>query len=260
MAGSPLVLVTGSGGRIGQAVVRELKARGRPVRGFDLAPTPGLDDFVVGDTTDAETVRRATEGAGAVVHLAATPDDDDFLTRLLPNNIVGGYQVLEAARLAGVRRLVLASSGQVVWWQRMSGPWPIGVDVPPTPRSWYAATKLFLEAAGRALAEGHGLSVIAARLGWCPRTRAHAEELGRTDWGPDVYLSPGDAGRFFACAVEAPAELRFAVVYAMSRPLRQAQYDQGPAKELLGYEPRDAWPQGAEEILGLGEGWAGAVE
>jgi hypothetical protein len=206
----------------------------------------------VGDLSDAAAVRRAAEGAWALIHLAATPDDDDFLTQLLPNNIVGVYHLLEAARLAGVRRLVLASSGQVVWWQRFTGPLPIGADVQPTPRGWYAATKLFAEAAGRALAEAHHRSVIAVRLGWCPRTPEHVEELKRTDWGQDVYLSGGDAGRFFACAVEAPLDLRFAVVYACSRPVRSEVYDMRPAKDLLGYEARDTWPQGVEEIVPRG--------
>jgi nucleoside-diphosphate-sugar epimerase len=151
-----------------------------------------------------------------------------------------------------VRRVVLASSGQVVWWQRFTGPLPIRVDVQPTPRAWYAAAKVFLEAAGRAYAEGHGLSVIAVRLGWCPRTREHVEELRQTDWGPDVYLSPADAGRFFACAALAGADIRFAVVYACSRPVREEVYDLRPAKELLGYEPRDTWPQGVDEIVGGG--------
>jgi nucleoside-diphosphate-sugar epimerase len=249
MARKASVLVTGSAGRIGQAVVRELKARGHAVRGFDLVPTPSADDAVVGDITDAATVRRAMDGVAALVHLAATPDDDDFLTKLLPNNVTGAYHVLEAARVAGVRRLVLASSGQVVWWQRFTGPLPIGADAQPTPRGWYAATKLFQEAAGRAFAESHGMSVIAARLGWCPRSREHAEELARTDWGQDVYLSPPDAGRFFACAVEAPADIRFAVVYAISRPVRVEVYDAKPAKELLGFEAEHTWPQGIEEIL-----------
>src|SRR5215467_4377298 len=118
MSGAQTVLVTGSAGRVGRAVVRELKARGRRVRGFDLAPTPGADEAVVGDLADGDAVRRAAAGAGAVVHLAATPDDADFLSELLPNNVVGVYHVFEAARQAGVRRLVLASSGQVVWHQR----------------------------------------------------------------------------------------------------------------------------------------------
>src|SRR5262249_21621773 len=131
---SNLVLVTGSAGRIGRAVVAELLARGQAVRGFDVVPTPGLRDSVVGDITDPSAVHRAVQGAAAVVHLAATPDDDDFLTKLVPNNIVGVYHVLESARAAGVRRLVLASSGQVVWWQRFRGPVPGTAGVPPTPR------------------------------------------------------------------------------------------------------------------------------
>jgi nucleoside-diphosphate-sugar epimerase len=247
MPGTPLVLVTGSAGRIGRAVVRELQARGRPVRGFDRVPSPGLDDAVVGDLTDAGAVGRAVAGAGTVIHLAATPDDDDFLTQLLPNNLVGPYHVLEEARRAGVGRLVLASSGQVTWWQRERGPWPIRADDPPTPRSWYAAAKLFVEAAGRAYAEGHGLGVIVARLGWCPRTAAHARELEATPWGPDVYLSPADAGRFFACAADAPASVTFAIVYATSRPAGRALYDLQPARDLLGFEPRDQWPAGSDE-------------
>jgi nucleoside-diphosphate-sugar epimerase len=248
MAETSPVLVTGSAGRIGQAVVRELSARGRRVRGYDRVPTPCAAEHVVGDLLDAEALHAAARGAEALVHLAATPDDDDFLTQLLPNNVIGVYHVLEAARQAGVRRLVLASSGQVVWWQRIRGPLPVRADDPPTPRYWYAATKVFLEAAGQAYAESHGLSVVVVRLGWCPRTPEHVRELAATDWGPDVYLSPGDAGRFFACAVEAP-DVRFTVVYASSRPARTEMYDLGPAREL-GFEPRDTWPEGVEVVTG----------
>jgi uronate dehydrogenase len=241
MARTPLVLVTGSAGRIGQAVVQELQARSQPVRGFDRLPTPGLADAVVGDLTDAAAIGRAAQGVGTIIHLAATPDDDDFLTQLLPNNIVGSYHVLEAARQAGVGRVVLASSGQVNWWQRARGPLPIRATDPPSPRSWYAATKLFVEAAAYGLSQSYNLSVIVARLGWCPRTEEHARELDATPWAPDVYLSPRDAGRFFACAVAAPDDIRYAVVYATSRPVRQTLYDLGPARDLLGYEPKDQW-------------------
>jgi nucleoside-diphosphate-sugar epimerase len=246
MASARTVLVTGSAGRIGRAAVRELKARGHTVRGFDLAPSPGVDADFVGSVTDGEALALAAAGADALVHLAATPDDDDFLTKLLPNNVVGVYHALEAARRGGVRRVVLASSGQVVWWQRFTGPLPIRADALPTPRGWYAAAKVFAEAAGSVYATAHGLEVVAVRLGWCPRDRAHVEELSRTDWGPDVYLSPGDAGRFFACTVEATAVPGFAVVYACSRPVRELVYDPAPARELVGYEPQDTWPERAE--------------
>jgi nucleoside-diphosphate-sugar epimerase len=232
---SKLILVTGSAGSIGQAVVRELQSRGLPVRGFDLVPTPGLDDCMVGDITDADVVSQAMQQAEIVVHLAAIPDDDDFLTKLLPNNIIGVYQVFEAARKAGVKRLILGSSGQVVWWQRFTGPLPIAIDAQPTPRAWYAVGKVFLEGAGRAFADSYGMTVIAARLGWCPRTKEHAEELARTEWGPDVYLSPGDAGRFFACAVQSPIKPGFHVVYACSKAVNEQVYDMAAAKDLLGF-------------------------
>jgi nucleoside-diphosphate-sugar epimerase len=248
MAGG-LVLVTGSSGRIGRAVVAELQARKRTVRGFDRVATPGLADMVVGTLTTEADIAKAVRGAEAVVHLAATPDDDDFLREIVPNNIIGVHHVLEHAQQAGVKQLVLASSGQVTWYDRARGPWPIGTNVQPTPRYWYAAAKVFLEAAGRAFAEKFGQSVIAVRLGWCPRTKEQVEEIRASDWAQDVYLSPGDAGRFFAAAVEAPASISYEVVYATSRPLRQEYMDLQPARRLLGWEPRESWPQGIEVVL-----------
>src|SRR5207244_3907407 len=106
--------------------------------------------------------------------------------------VVGVYHVFAAAREAGVRRMILASSGQVVWYERFRGPYPIRVDTPPTPRYWYAACKLFVEGAGRAFAEAHGMSVLAVRLGWCPRTAEQEREIAESAWAQDVYLSPGD--------------------------------------------------------------------
>ena len=244
------VLVVGSAGRIGRAVVAELQRRKMPVRGFDIVRTPGVGDCVVGDITIAEDLKRASYGAGTLIHLAATPDDDDFLSKLLPNNIVGVYHVMEAARLAGVRRLILASSGQVNWWQRTEGSLPVRVEDPPSPRYWYAATKMFLEAIGRGYAETHGMSVIAVRLGWCPRTPEQVREIAASAWAQDVYLSPGDAGRFFACAAGAETDIRFAIVYASSRPVLRVHFDLEPARKLVGFVPQETWPQGTEIVGG----------
>lgn len=244
-----LILVTGSSGRIGRAVVQELQARGQTVRGFDRVATPGLADMVVGTLTSEADVARAVHEVHTVIHLGATPDDGDFLAEIVPNNIVGVYHIFEQAQCAGVKRLIVASSGQVVWYQRLTGPFPIDATVQPTPRYWYAAAKMFLEGAGRSFAEKFGIEVIAVRLGWCPRTPAQVEEIRAEPWAQDVYLSPNDAGRFFACAVEATLAQKFTVVYATSKPKRML-YDLDTCKRLVGFEPNESWPQGIEIVLG----------
>ena len=247
--GSPIsILVTGSSGRVGRAACAELLRRGHRVRGFDLTATPGVEDCIVADLGDRAALDRAMAGIGCLIHLAATPDDAPFLTELLPNNLAGLYHVMESARAAGVRRIVLASSGQVNWWQQRDGPFPIRAEDPVSPKYWYAATKMFMEAIGRGYVEFHGISVIVARLGWCPRTRAQVEEIAASELYRNIYFSPGDVGRFFACAAEAPEEVRHAVVYGASRPLTRDRFDMSPAKALLGYEPRESWPQGTELI------------
>jgi nucleoside-diphosphate-sugar epimerase len=248
MGKSISVLVTGSSGRIGRATVAELLRRGHTVRGFDLTPTPGLRDCVISNLQDRAALDRAVEKMDCVIHLAATPDDADFLESLLPNNVTGLFHVMEAARCAGVKRMVLASSGQVNWWQQSSGPFPIRPTDPPSPKAWYAATKMFMESAGRTYSEMHGMSVIVARLGWCPRTHEQVAEIAGSELFRDVYFSPGDAGRFFACAVEAPPEVRHAVVYATSRAPVQARFDLTSAEQLLGYVPQESWPQGSVDF------------
>jgi nucleoside-diphosphate-sugar epimerase len=236
------VLVTGAAGRIGRAVCAELLARGHRVRGLDRVPSPGLRDAVVGDVANPDDLARAVAGMDTVVHLAATPDEADFLTSLLPNNVVGLYHVLEAARTARLARVVLVSSGQL--YRGHAGPLPITPATPTSPRNWYALTKVLTEAAGQVYAHAHGLGVVVVRPGWVPRDPAHAAELAASAHGKDSYLSPGDAGRGFAAAVEAKGLPRYTVVHVTSRPLGAPRYDLGPARALLGYEPRDQWPEG----------------
>jgi uronate dehydrogenase len=256
------VLVTGSAGRIGRAAVAAIAARGHTVVGLDIRPSTGLPParVFVGSLLEQDKLSAAIEGADCLVHLGATPDDavyprpaspedvDNFEDELVPNNIVGAYRVMEAARKAGVKKIVLASSGQVIVGHRKAGNIPVRADVSYAPRYLYACTKVFLEQLGQVYAAHHGMKVIAVRLGWCPRNSGQVEELTANPDDQDVYLSPTDAGRFFACAVDAPLDRlpRFAPVYVTSRPLNRERYDHGPARNLVGFEPQENWPTDAD--------------
>jgi uronate dehydrogenase len=246
---SKRILLTGSSGRVGRGVTAELLRRGHDVRGFDLVPTPGLADMVVGTLADRAAIDRAMQGRDTLIHLAATPDDDEFESKILPNNLLGLHHVMESARAAGVRRMILASTTQLHWFGRTRDPLPITEETPITPRYWYGASKAFLEGAGKAFSASFGIEVLAIRIGWCPRTKEQVQEILAMDWAPDVYLSPADAGRFFALAAESSKAFAYEVFFCTGKPTKKAIYDGTKAKQWLGYEPQDAWPIGAEDLL-----------
>ncbi|GIV79221.1 MAG: hypothetical protein KatS3mg050_3615 [Litorilinea sp.] len=215
------VLVTGSTGAIGQPVCQRLLERGHHVRGFARRPTPGLDDYVVGDLSDREAVRRAVEGMETVIHLGAYPNDADFLEVLLEPNVRGLYHVCDAAREFGVKRLVLASTLQTVTGHG----WPgraVRIEDGPKPVNHYALTKVWAEVMGDMYARVYGLSVISARIGWLPRNPTEAKRLVESKIGKDVFFSHGDAQRFFERCVESPTPGpgESAIVFAVSKPPR----------------------------------------
>ena len=238
--------------------VAELVAQGHAVTGFDVRPTPGVpaERSVVATLADVDTLRKAATGAHAIIHLAATPDDarfprgmppddsDNFVSELVPNNVIGPYQVMEAARVLKIPRVILASTGQVIDGHLRDGHVPVKPDALPRPRYLYACTKVFLEALGQVYSRQHGIAVLAVRLGWCPRDKAQVEEIRRSELAQDVYLSPGDAGRFFAAAVEAEMIPPFAVLFATSRFKHSLRYDLSASMKWLAWEPREQWPDG----------------
>lgn len=240
------VLVTGAAGRIGRAALAAFAGMCIPVRALDQRPVPGLEDVVVGSVLDHDCLARAMDGVTALVHLAATPEDADFDRYLVPNNVQGLERVLESARRAGVRRWVLASSIQVNLRQSREGPWPVRVTDPMSPLRWYAATKVFLESAAYSMARDHGLEVVVARLGWCPRDAGQVAEMEAEAIARDTFLSPGDAGRFLVAAVSRPMATGSHVVFVTSRPESgRWVFDPEPVRRLLDWEPLDVWPVGA---------------
>lgn len=134
------VLVTGCNGAIGRPVCAWLKRAGHFVRGFDvtdhLLAAEGCSEFIKGDICDAEAVGKAMLGVDVLIHLAAFPDIKDahgnavgFVDKLLMPNVAGLYVCVEAALQAGVARVVLASSVQVITGLTSSA----DVDIRPKP-------------------------------------------------------------------------------------------------------------------------------
>lgn len=246
MAQSQNVLITGAAGGVGKAVVRALAARGHRVTGLDRLASPDVDHSIEADILDRDAVAEAARGQDAIIHLAATPDEADFVDALLEPNVRGLYHVADAARANGVGKLVLASSVQVVTGHALGGGLGRATTLADGPKviNHYALTKLWLEDLGDMYARVYGLAVIACRLGWLPRSPSHAEELAAAS-GFDVYLSHRDAGRFFTACIETPMDPHdFEIVFATSRPQKHYRVDPAPARELLGFEGEDTWPDG----------------
>jgi len=235
------VLVTGSAGTVGRPLCEELARRGHAVRALDLAPTPDVADTIVADVANATAVHAAMRGVDAVVHLAAQPHERPF-PELIGPNVIGLYNVMDAAREQAVKRVVLASSMMVV-----AGAWtdpvrPAGVDE-RRPNNHYALTKVWAEEMGELYAHRFGMSALAVRLGWMVRTpdeARHMQELKIFD----CYVSRADGARALAAAVEADVEaIRFEIVYAASRGGERV-FDMEPARRLLGFEAEQRWPEG----------------
>ena len=170
------VLVTGGSGFIGSHVVDRLVAAGHEPRIFDVRPPadhPHLD-AVTGDLLDLDGLVRSMDGCDAVVHLAAAADVDDVARRPVEAESVnarGTLHVLEAARRAGVGRVVYAST---IWvYGNGAGGTVDEESAPGAPSHLYTATKLAGEHYCRAYAELFGLTYTILRFGipFGPRAR-----------------------------------------------------------------------------------------
>tara|TARA_E500000331_G_scaffold69691_1_gene64398 strand:- start:559 stop:1290 length:732 start_codon:yes stop_codon:yes gene_type:complete len=236
------VMVTGSEGGVGRAIIRELTQNGHEVLGFDRAVNPEDAHAVGSDILDHEALLKAASGRDVLIHLAAEPDEADFLDKLIEPNVRGLYNVCDAARQQGVPKLILASTVQLIAGHPKDA--FVRLEDGARPINHYALTKLWAEGMGEMYARAYGLSVIAARLGWLPRSREHAEELRDSGWGTNVYLSHNDAARFFLKCVEVEMEPeRFEIIFASSKA-QKLRLDPEPAKRILRFEAEDIWPEG----------------
>jgi nucleoside-diphosphate-sugar epimerase len=241
------VLVTGLSGLIGGAVRREIEGR-YALRALNRRPVAGVETHQA-DLGDLRAITAAFAGVHTVVHLAAAAGDHNAPAEILRANVTGAYHVFEASRLAGVTRVIFASSGATVsGWEREPplshivagrydevGPWaPLTHEAPLRPSGLYGASKVWGEALGRHYADAYDLSVICLRIG-----RVRAEDRPTNAREMSVWCSQRDVARMVAACIEAPASVRFDVFYVVSRN-RWSYRDVSHARAVLGWTPLDS--------------------
>ena len=220
------ILITGAASAIGSTLVKGMKDR-YSLRGLDRVPMPDLEDAIVGDVADFETMLKATKDMDAVIHLAGVPSGGAPWEEVLRNNIIGTYNVFEAARKNGVLRIAFASRAGLL------GPYPKSImrtiDMMPLPQSYYSISKVFGENLGYMYASRFDMEFVAVRIGNFKRDRPLPEHPHQ--------LSHADAVQVFEQAVTHPG-VKFEIVFGVSDSTWQL-YDIEHGQKVIGYHPHD---------------------
>jgi uronate dehydrogenase len=237
------VLVTGAAGSIGRVLRPAIAPRYR-LRASDIVAVGALEqdeDEVLADLRVQAEVDAAMADVDVVVHLGGIANEHTW-EMINAVNIGGTHAVLEAARTAGARRVILASSVHAVGFHPRS--YRIGTDVMPRPDSFYGVSKVAGEGLGSLYAEKWGLEVACLRIASFqeqPRDRRHLS----------TWLSHGDMVRLVTACIEAPtlsplSLSNFCVVNAISANTRRWMDESGWAH--LGYVPVDDAERFAAEV------------
>jgi uronate dehydrogenase len=227
---SMTVLVTGAGGRMATVLRPELRARYGGLtllsrdETLDLSPSERLR---IADLGDLDATVEAADGVDAILHLGGIADEAPF-DAILHSNIVGTYNVYEAARRQGVRRVVFASSNHVTGFYRATE--NISVADPPRPDSYYGTSKVFGEALGRLYYDKWGIETVSLRIG---SFRALPEDERQLS----TWLSHRDGITLVTRALEAP-DTGYLVIYGVSANTR-SWWRLGQEAERLGWAPVD---------------------
>ncbi|GHH35383.1 NAD-dependent epimerase/dehydratase family protein [Streptomyces candidus] len=234
------LLLTGAAGGMGTLMRGLLPAYGYSLRLFDATPIEGEPHAVTADLGDKHALREAVAGVDAIVHLAGISLEAPF-EKILRSNIEGTYNLYEAAREAGVRRIVQASSNHAVGFTPLPGPDgpPVPVETPHRPDTFYGLSKAFAEDLAQLYWDRDGLETVSVRIGSCFMEPTSVRMLS-------LWLSPGDAARLFDAALTAPS-VGHAVVYGSSANTR-LRWDLSSAR-ALGYAPQDDSEQYADKLL-----------
>jgi uronate dehydrogenase len=226
------VVVTGAAGRIGTSLQALLPDYGWTLRCLDRAPGEGI---VEGDVTSPDDLDSVVAGAHAIVHLAGQPTEAPWPV-IRDANLDGTFQLFEAARRHGVRRVVYASSNHAVGFTPLDG--ELAADIAPRPDTLYGVSKVFGEALGRYYADRYGMQVACLRIGTFDERPPDLRALS-------TWLSPADCARLVDACLRSE-DLTYSIVWGISANTRRTwSLESGYA---LGYFPADDAEQFAGSV------------
>ena len=222
------VLVTGAAGHIGARLRKLLKGVYPHIRWSDMRTPDSLtpdEEFMTADLADYGQVEKIVAGIDGIVHLGGHSIEGPWPT-ILNANIIGCYNLFEAAYRAGVKRVVFASSNHAVGFYPRDR--KIGVDVTVRPDSRYGASKAFGEALGALYADKHGLHVTCLRIGNVGDAPLDKRRLS-------IWLKPEDLVRLIRIGLEHP-DIHFEIFYGASD--NEAGWWDNSNARRYGYKPQ----------------------
>lgn len=224
------LLMTGAAGGLGTALRDRLKANCDVLRisdRADLGPARAGEEIMLSDLADAQAVDAMVQGCQAIVHLGGISVEADF-GPILQANILGVYNLYEAARKFGVKRVVFASSNHVMGFYKQSE--TITVDHPARPDSLYGVSKAFGEDLSRMYYDRYGIETACLRIG-----SSFPEPKDRRMLAS--WLSFDDLHRLITACLTTPI-LGHTAIYGMSDNA-VTWYDNSGARHV-GYVPQDS--------------------
>lgn len=241
------ILITGINGLIG-SVLKEALVKNYEIVGLDRTPSRNSNS-VVADISDFGAIRPAFDNVDVVIHLAANPNPEASWEEILPSNIIGTYNIFEAARQADVKHIIFASTNRVTYGYEKDEPYSsiiagkyenlkpgqfpmISEELPVRPDSFYAVSKLFGENLGRSYYEKHNIPVACLRIGSV--NKGDKPESIR-DFA--TFFSHRDLTQLVEKCLEAN-NLSFDIFYGVSNNTWRF-WDIQNAQEKLGYSPKD---------------------
>jgi uronate dehydrogenase len=224
------LLMTGAAGGLGQAMRARLKANCDVLRLSDIgamAPAQAEEEVVRADLADAEAINQLVAGCQAIVHFGGVSTEQPWAP-ILQANIIGAYNLYEAARIHGVKRVIFASSNHVMGFYRQSQ--VVDAQTPPRPDGLYGLSKAFGEDLSRLYFDRYGIETACVRIGSSfpePRDRRMLA----------TWMSYDDLHRLITACLTTPV-LGHSIIYGTSDN-SVSWYDNHLARHI-GYRPQDS--------------------